>query len=110
VVEAAGETSGGPLRDLVRDVVRDFGEGRPATAVTCENVNVPSSYACGQSHCAGAPQLHVALPRRARQRRDGAQLDDGDVQRRDDEPRLSDDAPGPGALVLVPSYGSSVFL
>jgi hypothetical protein len=32
------------------------------------------------------------------------------VQRRDDEPRLSDDAPGPGALVLVPSYDSSVFL
>jgi hypothetical protein len=103
-------TSGGPLRDLVRDLVRNLGEDCPAAAVICENVNVRSSYACGQSHCVGAPQLHVALPRRARQRRDGAQLDGGDVQRRDDEPRLSDDAPGPGASVLVPSYGSSFFL
>ena len=103
-------TSGGPLRDLVRDLVRNLGEDCPAAAVICENVNVRSSYACGQSHCVGAPQLHVALPRRARQRRDGAQPDGGDAQRRDDEPRLSDDAPGPGASVLVPSYGSSFFL
>jgi hypothetical protein len=70
---------------------------RLGLVVICENVNVRSSYVCGQVHCVGAPQLHDALRPHARPSRDGAQLDG------DDEPRLSDDAPAKDASVLAPS-------
>ena len=76
---------------------------RLGPVVICENVNVRSSYVCGQVHCVGEPQLHDALRPRARPLRDGAQPDGDDGPRRDDEPRLSDDAPAKDASVLVPS-------
>jgi hypothetical protein len=62
-----------------------------------------SSYVCELVHYAREPQLHVALPPRARQQRDGAQLDGDDARRHGGERRLSDDAPAPDASVLVPS-------
>ena len=62
-----------------------------------------SSYVCELVHYAAVPQLHVALPPRARQQRDGAQLDGDDARRHGGERRLSDDAPVPDASVLVPS-------
>jgi hypothetical protein len=47
--------------------------------------------------------LHDALRPRARPSRDGAQPDGDEGPRRDDEPRLSDDAPAKDASVPVPS-------
>jgi len=76
---------------------------RLGLVVICENVNVRSSYVCGQVHCVGAPQLHDALRPHARPSRDGAQPDGDDEPRRDDEPRPNDDAPAKDASVLVPS-------
>jgi hypothetical protein len=52
--------------------------------------------------------LHVALPPRARQQRDGAQLDGDDAQRHGGERRPSYDAPAPDASVLVPSWSFSL--
>ena len=63
---------------------------RLGLVVICENVNVRSSYVCGQVHCIAAPQLHDALRPHARPSRDGAQPDGDDGPRRDDEPRQSD--------------------
>ena len=52
--------------------------------------------------------MHVSLPPRARQQRDGAQLDGDDARRHGGERRLSDDAPGPDASVLLPSWSFSL--
>ena len=52
--------------------------------------------------------MHVSLPPRARQPRDGAQLDGDDARRHGGERRLSDDAPAPDALVLLPSWSFSL--
>jgi hypothetical protein len=71
--------------------------------VIYEYVCGQSSYVCELVHYAREPQLHVALPPRARQQRDGAQLDGDDARRHGGERRLSDDAPAPDASVLVPS-------
>jgi hypothetical protein len=68
-----------------------------------ENVCEQSPYVCELVHYAREPRLHVALPPRARQQRDGAQLDDDDARRHGGGQRLSDDAPAPDASVLVPS-------
>ena len=73
-----------------------------------ENACGQSSYVCELVHYAREPQLHVALPPRARQRRDGAQLDGDDARRHGGERRLSDDAPAPDASVLVPSWSFSL--
>jgi hypothetical protein len=69
--------------------------------VIYENACGQSSYVCELVHYAREPQLHVALPLRARQQRDGAQLDGDDARRHGGERRLSDDAPAPDASVLV---------
>ena len=53
--------------------------------------------------------MHVALPPRARQQRDGAQLDGDDARRHGGERQLSDDVPAPDASVLVPSWSFSLF-
>ena len=76
---------------------------RCSRAVTYENACGQSPCVCELVHYAREPQLHVALPPRARQRRDGAQLDGGDAQRHDGGRRPDDDAPAPDASVLVPS-------
>jgi hypothetical protein len=67
-----------------------------------------SSYVCELVHYAREPQLHVALPPRARQQRDGARLDGDDARRHGGERRLSDDARAPDASVLVPSWRFSL--
>ena len=54
--------------------------------------------------------MHVSLPPRARQQRDGAQLDGDDARRHGGERRLSDDAPEPDASLLVPSWSFSPLL
>ncbi len=54
--------------------------------------------------------MHVALPPRARQQRDGAQLDGDDARRHGGERRLSDDAPAPDASVLLPSWSFFPFV
>lgn len=78
--------------------------------VICENARVQSSYVDELIHCARGPQLHVALPPRARQQRDGARLDGDDARRHGGERPPSDDAPAPDASVLVPSWSFSHFL
>ena len=50
----------------------------------------------------------MSLPPRARQQRDGAQLDGDDARRHGGERRLSDDVPAPDASVLVPSWSFSL--
>ena len=52
--------------------------------------------------------MHVSLPPRPRQQRDGAQLDGDDARRHGGERRLSDDVPAPDASVLVPSWSFSL--
>jgi hypothetical protein len=69
---------------------------------------VQPSCACERARCARELQLHVALPLRARQSRDGAQLDGDDARRHGGERRLSDDAPAPDASMLVPSWSLSL--
>ena len=69
----------------------------------CGNECAQSSYVYELAHYAREPQLHVALPPRARQPRDGARLDGDDARRHGGGRRLSDDAPAPDASVLVPS-------
>src|ERR1700752_212911 len=71
--------------------------------VIYEHVWGQPSYVCELYQCAQEPQLHAALPPRARQQRDGAQLDGDDARRHGGGRRLSDDAPAPDASVLVPS-------
>ena len=78
--------------------------------VIYENVCGQSPYVCELVHYAREPQLHVALPPRARQQRDGAQLDGDDARRHGGERQLSDDAPAPDASVLVPSWSSSLLV
>jgi hypothetical protein len=58
---------------------------RLGLVVICENVNVRSSYVCGQVHCVGAQRLHDALRPHARPSRDGAQPNGDDGPRRDDD-------------------------
>ena len=78
--------------------IRRLGRG-----ITYENACGQSSYVCAPVRYAREPQLHVALPPRARQQRDGAPLGGDDVRRHGGERRLSDDAPAQDASVLVPS-------
>jgi hypothetical protein len=82
---------------------------RSRGVVIYENACGLSSYVCELFHYAREPQLHVSLPPRARQQRDGARLDDDDAQRHGGERRLSDDAPAPDASVLLPSWSFSLF-
>jgi hypothetical protein len=78
--------------------------------VIYENACEQSSYVCELVHYAREPQLRVVLPPRARQQRDGAQLDGDDARRHGGERQLSGDAPAPDASVLVPSWSSSLLV
>ena len=92
-----------PERDATMIARRQCGRG-----IIYENACGQSSYVCALVHYARELQLHVALPPRARQQRDGAPLDGDDARRHDGERRPSDDAPAPDASVLVPSWSFSL--
>jgi hypothetical protein len=97
-----------PVRQAGQDRSEALTSWQSGQVIIYENACGQSSYVCALVHYAREPQLHAALPRRARQQRDGAPLDGDDARRHGGERRLSDDAPAPDASVLVPSWSFSL--